>query len=135
MSRLAREMFSLMEGRHAHPSTLYPGGVGTVPSVQLFSEYLTRLSKYIEFVKRMVPLHDDLFDFFYDALPGYEAVGRRRVQLFCMGAFQDPEACDFRYATMNDWGRRMFVTPGIVLDGELVTTDLVEINLGMRILL
>jgi hydrogenase large subunit len=29
----------------------------------------------------------------------------------------------------------MFVTPGIVVDGELVTTDLVDINLGMRILL
>ena len=27
MSRLTREMFCLMEGRHAHPSTLYPGGV------------------------------------------------------------------------------------------------------------
>jgi hydrogenase large subunit len=29
----------------------------------------------------------------------------------------------------------MFVTPGVVVDGKLVTTDLVEINLGMRILL
>ena len=29
----------------------------------------------------------------------------------------------------------MFVTPGVVVDGELVTTDLVDINLGMRILL
>jgi len=29
----------------------------------------------------------------------------------------------------------MYVTPGIVVDGELITTDLVEINLGMRILL
>jgi hydrogenase large subunit len=29
----------------------------------------------------------------------------------------------------------MYVTPGIVIDGELVTTDLVEINLGIRILL
>jgi hydrogenase large subunit len=29
----------------------------------------------------------------------------------------------------------MFVTPGVVVDGELVTTDLVEINLGLRILL
>jgi hydrogenase large subunit len=36
---------------------------------------------------------------------------------------------------MSDWGRRMFVTPGVVVDGELVTTDLVEINLGIRILL
>ena len=32
MSRLTREMFCLMEGRHVHPSTLYPGGVGTVPT-------------------------------------------------------------------------------------------------------
>ena len=31
MSRMTREMFCLMEGRHVHPSTLYPGGVGTVP--------------------------------------------------------------------------------------------------------
>jgi hydrogenase large subunit len=83
----------------------------------------------------MVPLHDDLFDFFYDALPGYEAVGQRRIMLACTGAFQDPEACDYRYETMREWGRRMYVTPGIVLDGKLITTDLVEINLGMRILL
>ena len=37
--------------------------------------------------------------------------------------------------TMNEWGKAMFVTPGIVVDGELVTTNLVDINLGIRILL
>jgi hypothetical protein len=36
---------------------------------------------------------------------------------------------------MTDWGRKMFVTPGVVVDGKLVTTDLVDINLGIRILL
>ena len=39
MSRMTREMFCLMEGRHVHPSTLYPGGVGTVPSVQLVHRF------------------------------------------------------------------------------------------------
>jgi len=135
MSRMTREMFCLMEGRHVHPSTLYPGGVGTVPSVQLFSEYLTRLVKYADFMKRVVPLHDDLFDFFYEALPGYEKVGQRRVLLGCWGSFNEPSACDYTYKNMTDWGRKMFVTPGIVVDGELVTTDLVKINLGLRILL
>jgi hydrogenase large subunit len=135
MSRLTREMFCLMEGRHVHPSTLYPGGVGTVPSVQLFTDYLVRLMKYVEFMKRTVPLHDDLFDFFYQALPGYEEVGRRRVLLGCWGSFQDPETCDFKYENMTKWGRDMFVTPGVVVDGELVTTDLVDINLNLRILL
>ncbi len=133
MSRLTREMFSLMEGRHVHPSTLYPGGVGTVPSVQLFNDYLVRLVKYIEFLKRAVPLHDDLFDFFYDALPGYEQVGERRVLLGCWGSFNNPDACDFTYQRMSQWGRQMFVTPGIVVDGKLLTTDLIEINLGLRI--
>ena len=135
MSRLTREMFCLMEGRHVHPSTLYPGGVGTVPSVQLFNDYLVRLMKYIEFMKKVVPLHDDLFDFFYAALPGYEAVGQRRILLGCWGSFQNPDTCDFRYETMTHWGRDMYVTPGVVVDGKLVTTDLVEINLGLRILL
>ena len=135
MSRLTREMFCLMEGRHVHPSTLYPGGVGTVPSVQLFNDYLVRLLKYVEFMKRVVPLHDDLFDFFYEALPGYEEVGRRRVLLGCWGSFNNPDVCDYRYETMSDWGRAMFVTPGVVVDGKLVTTDLVDINLGLRILL
>jgi hydrogenase large subunit len=135
MSRVTREMFCLMEGRHVHPSTLYPGGVGTVATVQLFTDYLVRLMKYVEFMKRVVPLHDDLFDFFYDALPGYEKVGQRRILLGCWGSFQNPETCDFRYENMARWGRDMYVTPGIIVDGELITTDLVEINLGMRILL
>lgn len=135
VARSTREMFSLMEGRHTHPSTLYPGGVGTVPSPQLFTEYLVRLSRYVDHCKRMVPLHDDLFDFFLEALPGYDRVGDRRIQLACWGAWQDPAHCDFRYETMADWGRKMFVTPGIVLDGKLVTTSLVDVNVGMRILL
>ena len=135
MSRMTREMFCLMEGRHVHPSTLYPGGVGTVPSVQLFTDFLIRLMRYVEFMKRVVPLHDDLFDFFYDALPGYEQVGLRRILLGCWGSFQDPDVCDYNYRTMDQWGKAMYVTPGIVVDGQLVTTNLVDINLGLRILL
>ena len=135
MSRMTREMFCLMEGRHVHPSTLYPGGVGTVPTVQLFTDYLVRLMKYVEFMKKVVPLHDDLFDFFYDALPGYEKVGQRRILLGCWGSFNDPAACDYTYKNMSQWGKKMFVTPGVVVDGKAVTHDLVDINLNIRILL
>jgi len=63
-----------MEGRHVHPSTLYPGGVArflryrrsliTCPAYDLYGVY-----------EGGVPLHDDLFDFMYEALPGYEKVG------------------------------------------------------------
>ncbi|HMD10914.1 MAG TPA: nickel-dependent hydrogenase large subunit [Marmoricola sp.] len=135
VSRYTREMFCLMEGRHVHPSTLYPGGVGTVPTIQLITDYLTRLMRYVEFMKKVLPLHDDLFDFFYEAMPGYEHVGERRVLLGCWGSLNDPAHCDFRYDHMSSWGKKMFVTPGVVVDGNLVTNDLVDINLGMRILL
>ena len=135
MSRLTREMFCLMEGRHVHPSTLYPGGVGTVPTQQLFTDYLVRLMKYVEFMKKVVPMHDDLFDFFYEALPGYEEVGRRRVLLGCWGSWNDPAVCDYEYRHMDEWGKAMYVTPGVVVDGKAVTHNLVDINLGIRILL
>jgi len=135
VSRTTREMICLMEGRHVHPSTLYPGGVGTVASPQVFSDYFVRLVRVLDFVKRAIPLNDDLFDFFYDALPGYEKVGLRRTMLGCWGSFQNPDECDYDYKRMTDWGRAMYVTPGVVIDDKLVTTDLVDINLGIRILL
>jgi hydrogenase large subunit len=135
MSRLTREMFCLMEGRHVHPSTLYPGGVGTVATPQLFTDYLVRLMRFMDWIKKAVPMNDDVFDFFYEALPGYEEVGRRRILLGCWGAFNDPDVCDYEYRHMDEWGKAMFVTPGVVVDGELVTTNLVDINLGIRILL
>jgi hydrogenase large subunit len=84
MSRVTREMFCLMEGRHVHPSTLYPGGVGTVPSVQLFNDYLVRLLKYIEFMKRSVrlSLRDNVAlgraDVCYPRRRGRRAVGDHR---------------------------------------------------------
>jgi len=135
VSRTTREMFCLMEGRHVHPSTVYPGGVGTMPEPTLFTDYLSRLVDILDFVKKSVALNNDVFDFFYEALPGYEEVGRRRVLLGCWGAFQNPDVVDYRYEHMTNWGRAMYVTPGIVVDGNLLTTDLVEINLGIRILL
>ncbi len=135
MSRMTREMFCLMEGRHVHPSTLYPGGIGTPATVQVLNDFAVRLAKYAEFMKRVVPLHDDLFDFIYEAMPGYEKVGQRRILLGCWGSFNNPDVCDYTYTKMADWGRAMFVTPGVVVDGQLVTTSLVDINLGIRILL
>lgn len=135
MSRLTREMFCLMEGRHVHPSTVYPGGVGTQPTPQLFTDYLVRLMRFMDFVKKAVPMNDDVFDFFYEALPGYEEVGLRRTLLACWGSFNNPDHVDYDYRNMDAWGNEMFVTPGIVVDGELVTTNLVDINVGLRILL
>ena len=42
-------------------------------------------------LKRTVPMHDDLYDFFYEAMPGYERVGYRDTDIICWGAFDDPD--------------------------------------------
>ena len=60
---------------------------------------------------------------------------QRRVLLACWGSYNDPDSCDYTYRNMAEWGRKMFVTPGVVVDGQLVTNSLVDINLNIRILL
>jgi hydrogenase large subunit len=133
VSRTTREMICLMEGRHVHPSTLYPGGVGTVATPTLFTDYLSRLLRCLDFIKKGVAMNDDVFDFWYEALPGYEEVGRRRIQLGCWGALQDPNVVSYAYDNMEAAGNAMFVTPGVVVDNELLTHSLVDINLNLRI--
>jgi hydrogenase large subunit len=135
VARYTREMYCLFGGRHTHPSTIMPGGVSADITHQTCTDYYVRLMRYIDYVKRSVPMHDDLYDFWLEALPGYDMVGFRETNLVCWGAFDDPEFIDYDYKTMTDWGRKRAVTPGIAINGELVTTDLVEINLMIRILL
>ena len=68
-------------------------------------------------------------------LPGYDDVGYRRTDLVCWGAFDDPDYVDYDYKNMGAWGEKRYVTPGVVIDGELRSTNLVDINLMIRILL
>ena len=135
VARYTREMYCLFGGRHTHPSTILPGGCSADITHQTLTDYYVRLMRYVDYCKRSIPMHDDLYDFFYEALPGYEQVGFRETDLICWGAFDDPNYVDYSYANMTEWGRRRFVTPGLVFKGELITTDLVEINLAIRILL
>ena len=135
VARYTREMYCLFGGRHTHPSTIMPGGCSADITHQTLTDYYVRLMRYMDYCKRTVPMHDDLYDFFYEALPGYEKVGYRDTDLVCWGAFDDPQYVDYSYKNMTEWGRHRFVTPGLVFKGELITTDLVEINLAIRILL
>ncbi len=135
VARYTREMYCLFGGRHTHPSTIMPGGVSADITHQTCTDYYVRLMRYMDYCKRTVPMHDDIYDFFLQELPGYDMVGYRRTDLVCWGAFDDPDVLNYDYKDMTEWGRTRQITPGLVLDGELITTDLVEINLAIRILL
>ena len=51
-------------------------------------------------------MNDDVFDFFYEALPGYEEVGRRRILLGCWGAFNNPDYVDYTTRTWTTGATR-----------------------------
>ena len=52
--------------------------------------------RYMDYCKRTVPMHDDIYDFFLQELPGYDMVGYRRTDLVCWGAFDDPDVLELR---------------------------------------
>ena len=90
VSRYTREMYCLFGGRHTHPSTILPGGCSANITQQTCTEYYVRLMRYIDYCKRTVPMHDDLYDFFYEALPGYERVGLPRHGPHLLGLLRRP---------------------------------------------
>jgi hydrogenase large subunit len=49
-----------------------------------------------------------------------------------MGIWDDPEAYDASYANADVWGARRLSTPGVVVDGELRTTRLNQVNTGVE---
>ncbi|HEU5315563.1 MAG TPA: nickel-dependent hydrogenase large subunit [Chloroflexota bacterium] len=132
MSRIGLEMYSLLMGKFPHPQTMVPGGVSTTVSLQTFNEYQTRLFKWFDYAKKVALLWNDLYDFLYEANPAYKQVGDGERNLIDFGIWDDPEAYDATYQNCPEWGERRWATPGIIRNGELITTNLQHINIGME---
>ncbi|MBW3577647.1 MAG: nickel-dependent hydrogenase large subunit [Actinobacteria bacterium] len=131
-TRVAREQFSLLHGKYPHPQTIVPGGVSTTFTLQTLNEFQSRLSATFDYAQRMVAVWDDISEFFYEADERYKQVGARRANLIDPGYWDDPYAYDATYANCNEWGEQRPSTPGVVIDGELVTTRLTDMNMGLE---
>ncbi len=131
-TRLSREMFVVLAGKYPHPQTVVPGGVSTTVSLSTLNEYHSRLSKIFDYGRRMITIWDDITEFFFEADERFMQVGARPMNVIDPGYFDDPHAYDATYANCNAWGERRWSTPGVVIDGELVTTRLTDINTGLE---
>jgi hydrogenase large subunit len=132
MTRVAREAYVLIGGKYPHPQTVVPGGVSATVSITTFNEIYLRLQQFFDYGKRVISIYDDLCDFFYDADPRYRDVGRTTANLIDCGIWDDPDAYDATYENCNEWGERRWATPGVIIDGEQVTTKLQNINVGLE---
>ncbi|MDQ4132090.1 MAG: nickel-dependent hydrogenase large subunit [Actinomycetota bacterium] len=131
-TRVGRIMCSLMYGKFPHPSTLVPGGMSTTVSTSTFNEYYTQLGKIIDWCKVVCRIWDDLCDFFLAANPGYEQVGARPINLIQTGIWDDSEVYDATYSNVDNWGNRRWAKPGVIVDGQLRTTNLTAVNMGIE---
>lgn len=132
MSRTALEMYSLLMGKYPHPQVMVPGGVSTTVTLQQLNEYQIRLYKYLDYAKKMALLWDDIYDFLYAYNPEYKQVGEQPANMIDFGIWDDPEAYDATYENCPEWGDRRWSTPGVIRDGQLLTTNLQLINIGME---
>nr|MBA2314481.1 nickel-dependent hydrogenase large subunit [Chloroflexota bacterium] len=64
--------------------------------------------------------------------PRYRDVGRTSANLIDCGMWDDPDAYDATYANSPEWGDRRWATPGVIIDGKLVTTNLQLLNVGLE---
>jgi hydrogenase large subunit len=129
-TRLSREMFVILAGKYPHPQTVCPGGVSSTITLQTLNEYHSKLGRIFDYAQRLLAVWDDIPQFFYEADERYTQVGKRPVNLVDSGFWDDPYAYDATYENCAEWGDRRWSTPGVVIDGKLVTTSLTDINIG-----
>src|SRR5215211_3315094 len=131
-TRIAREKFSILHGKYPHPQTIVPGGVTSTVTMETLNEYHSKLGRIFDYAQRMIGVWDDIADFFYDADERYQQVGALPMNFIDNGYWDDPYTYDATYENCNDWGERRWATPGVMIDGELVTTRLTDLNIGME---
>ncbi len=132
MTRVAREAYCLLGAKYPHPETIVPGGISATVTLQTFNEVYTRLHQFFDYSRKVCGIWDDLTDFFYECDPRYRKVGSRDKNLVDTGVWDDPETYNTDYNDMSNWGERRWATPGAIMDGELVTTRLHDINIGLE---
>ncbi len=123
-------MATILCAKHPHQNTFIPGGIARTVELKSIEQYYAMLASEVAFTKELVPFIDDLVDFCQ--ANGLENVGEFPFDLYSWGCYDDPYAYNAKYADMGKWGLKRMVPPGIVIDGKLITNDLIEMNVGVQ---
>jgi hydrogenase large subunit len=129
-SKIGLGMASNMGAKHPHLNNFIPGGVARTIEITDLEAFYAGLAKEIAFTKELVPIFDDLIDFL--SANGLDKVGIFPLNMLSWGMYDDPYAYDAKYANMSKWAEKRALPPGIIIDGKLVTSDLVEMQVGVQ---
>ncbi|HVL68247.1 MAG TPA: nickel-dependent hydrogenase large subunit [Vicinamibacterales bacterium] len=131
-TRLGMEIVATMVGNYPHPKTMVPGGINVLLEPGSFRRALALAWDLLDYLKRVIAVYEDLTSFFAEANPDYLRNGERPINLLCFGRYDDVDTYDGSYARLDDWAGRRGIPPGVIIDGELRTTSLRAINLGIE---
>jgi hydrogenase large subunit len=132
MVRLAREAYAVLGGKYPHSESFVPGGVALTLEPDRLDAFERKLRPFVDYAKRCIAVWDDVVDFFLRADPRYQHVGECPATMVDFGQWDHEDHYDARYRTCDAWGEHRWSTPGAVVDGELVTTRLAELNAGLE---
>jgi hydrogenase large subunit len=132
MTRVAREAYVAIGGKYPHPQSVVPGGISVTVNTTTLNEVYHRMIQFFDYGQKVVGIWDDVFDFFLEADPGYEKCGLRPATMADTGVWDRPEMYDASYENSEAWGRARWATPGVLVDGEVVTTSLPQLNVGIE---
>lgn len=129
-SKNGLDMATTLCAKHPHQNNFIPGGIARTINIPEIEAVYVMLAKAVAFTKELVPVFDDLVDFL--GANGLDKVGEFPFNFISYGVYDDPAAYNAKYADMTKWGEKRWVPPGIVINGKLITNDLVEINVGVQ---
>jgi hydrogenase large subunit len=132
MTRRAREAYVLMGGKYPHPQTITPGGISSRVDRQHMNLTWLRVVPFLDYAKKVVAIWDDVVDFFLESDPRFAEVGAAPANFIDLGQWDDPYAYDATYEGAAMWGERRWATPGAVINGQLRTTNLHQLNRGIE---
>lgn len=132
MTRVAREAYVAIGGKYPHPQSVIPGGISVTVNITTLNEVYHRMVKFFDYGQKVAAIWDDIFDFFLEQNPAYADVGRRPATMADTGVWDRPDAYDASYENCKEWGEARWSTPGVLVNGEVATTSLQQLNVGME---
>lgn len=128
----ARRAYTILGGKYPHSESIIPGGVSISTDAEKLDQFAATIQPFIEFTRQATALWDDVFDFLLDADPRYADVGRTTPSMLDFGQWDHEEYYDGTYRNAAIWGSRRWSTPGVIIDGQLLETDLGKLNAGLE---
>ncbi|MBL4674375.1 MAG: nickel-dependent hydrogenase large subunit [Arenicella sp.] len=128
----ARQAYIILGGKYPHSESIIPGGVSVSLDQDKIRHFCEKIAPFLKYTEQSTAIWDDVFQFMLDANPAYEDLGRTKASMLDFGQWDNEEYYDGKYQNCDTWGEKRWSTPGVLINGELRSTKLSELNAGME---